>query len=98
MRTTLVGLLFAASLSLTFPALADDVKVGVAGPMSGGLAAFGEQIKWGAQLAADDLNQGGGLLGRKVVLLTEDDACDPKQAHNVASRMVVEKASVVFGH
>lgn len=89
----LTGFLLVASV-----AHADDVKIGVAGPMTGGLAAFGEQIQHGAQIAIDEINAQGGLLGQKLTLVSEDDACDPKQAHNVASKMVAEKVAVVFGH
>lgn len=79
-------------------AYADDIKIGVAGPMTGGLAAFGEQIQHGAQLAVDEINQQGGLLGKRLSLSVVDDACDPKQAHDVASKLVTEKVAIVFGH
>ena len=82
----------------TSPAFAADLKIGVAGPMSGGLAAFGEQIQHGTQIAIDDINQHGGLLGQKIALFSADDACDPKQAHNVAGKMASEKVAAVFGH
>ncbi|MDX2028658.1 MAG: branched-chain amino acid ABC transporter substrate-binding protein [Alphaproteobacteria bacterium] len=77
---------------------AGEIRLGVVGPMTGGSAAFGEQIKRGAQLAVDDINAQGGLLGQKIELYVQDDACDPKQARNVAAKMVNEKIGVVFGH
>ena len=89
---------FLLTVLLVGVAHAEDVKVGIAGPMSGGLAAFGEQIKHGAELAADDINQHGGLLGQKFTLVKEDDACDPKQAHSIAQKMVGLKVDAVFGH
>lgn len=75
-----------------------EIKIGVAGPMTGGSAAFGEQIQNGAKIAIDEINRQGGLLGQKLVLVAEDDACDPKQARNVANKMAAEKAVVVLGH
>jgi len=79
-------------------ALASEIKVGVAGPMTGGLATFGEQIQHGTEIAVEEINQQGGLLGQKLSVITEDDACDPKQGRNVANKLVTEKVSVVFGH
>jgi len=89
-----------AFLLLSIPSFvkAEDIKIGVAGPMTGGLAAFGEQIQHGAQIAIEEINAKGGLLGQKLKLIAEDDACDPKQAHDVASKMVSQKVAVVFGH
>ena len=86
---------------LTFiasPATADNIRIGVAGPMTGGLAAFGEQMQHGAQLALERINQQNGLLGRQLSLSIQDDACDPQQAHIVANKMASEKTTIVFGH
>ncbi len=77
---------------------AHEVKVGVAGPMTGGLAAFGEQIQHGITLAVEDINRQGGLLKHPLSILSADDACDPKQARTVANKMATEKVAVVFGH
>lgn len=85
-------------LVLAVPGEASEIKIGVAGPITGGLAAFGEQIQHGAQIAIDEINQQGGLLGEKLVLVSEDDQCDPKQAHIAATKLVGEKVAVVFGH
>src|SRR5690606_38587325 len=76
-----------------------DVKIGVAGPMTGANAAFGEQYMKGAQAAADKINAAGGVNGEKIVLVRGDDACEPKQAVAVANRLVDEdKAVAVVGH
>ena len=80
------------------PVLASDIAIGVAAPMTGGSAAFGEQIQHGAQIAIDEINLQGGLLGQTLTLFSNDDACDPKQATNVANKMVTKKVAVVFGH
>ena len=76
-----------------------DVKIGVAGPMTGANASFGEQYMKGAQAAADAINQAGGVNGEKIVLVAGDDACEPKQAVAVANRLVDQDNVVgVVGH
>ena len=57
-------------------------------PMTGQYAAFGEQMKRGAEQAVDDLNAKGGVKGEKIKLEVGDDACDPKQAVAVANQLV----------
>jgi branched-chain amino acid transport system substrate-binding protein len=74
------------------------LTIGVAGPMTGSEASFGEQIRRGAAKAVEDLNAKGGVLGRQIVLATGDDACDPKQARSVAEEMATKKVPVVIGH
>lgn len=74
-------------------------KIAVAGPMTGGIAAYGEQMRRGAQQAAEDINAAGGINGKKVEIVIGDDACEPKQAVSVASRLIErDKVNVVVGH
>src|ERR1700753_820640 len=94
----LIGLAFGASLALSTAALAQDLTVAVAGPMSGGESAFGRQMKNGADMAVADLNAAGGVLGKKLVLDIEDDSCDPKQARSVAEKIASAKIPFVAGH
>jgi branched-chain amino acid transport system substrate-binding protein len=76
-----------------------DVKIGVAGPMTGANASFGLQYMKGAQAAADAINAAGGVNGEKIVLVAGDDACEPKQAVAVANRLVdQDKVAGVVGH
>ncbi|MFC6338967.1 ABC transporter substrate-binding protein [Pseudomonas sp. CCM 7891] len=76
-----------------------DVKIGVAGPMTGANAAFGEQYMKGAQAAADVINKAGGINGEQIKLVAGDDACEPKQAVAVANRLVdQDKVIGVVGH
>ncbi|VVM91494.1 Leucine-, isoleucine-, valine-, threonine-, and alanine-binding protein [Pseudomonas fluorescens] len=75
-----------------------DVKIGVAGPMTGANAAFGEQYMKGAQAAADAVNAAGGVNGEKIVLVRGDDACEPKQAVTVAKDLTNQKVAGVVGH
>jgi len=83
---------------LASSALAQDITIGSAGPMTGQYAAFGEQLKKGAEMAVAEINAAGGVLGRKLNLVIGDDACDPKQATAVANKMVSDKVAFVAGH
>ena len=78
---------------------ADPIKIGVAGPLTGPYAAFGEQLWRGAEQAAIDINAAGGVLGRSILLVRADDACEPKQAVAIASRLVdLDNVVAVLGH
>jgi branched-chain amino acid transport system substrate-binding protein len=76
----------------------DTIKLGIAGPMTGPEAKFGEQLKKGAEAAVADVNAAGGLNGKKVELVVGDDSCDPKQAQSVANKQVEAKVFAVIGH
>jgi branched-chain amino acid transport system substrate-binding protein len=93
-----IGLALGASLALSTAALAQDTTVAVAGPMTGGESAFGRQLKNGAEQAIADINAAGGVLGKKLALDIEDDACDPKQARSVAEKIASAKIPFVAGH
>jgi branched-chain amino acid transport system substrate-binding protein len=75
-----------------------DVSVATAGPMTGQYAAFGAQMKAGAEQAVADINAAGGVLGQKLVLEIGDDACDPKQAVAVANQLAAKGVKLVAGH
>ena len=74
-------------------------KIAVAGPLTGAAASYGEEMRRGAQQAADDINAAGGINGKKIELVFGDDACEPKQAVSVASRLIEkDKVHAVVGH
>jgi branched-chain amino acid transport system substrate-binding protein len=75
-----------------------QIKVGVAGPITGGSAAFGAQLKNGAEQAVKDINAAGGILGQKVDLIVGDDRADPKEGVSVANKFVGEGVKFVIGH
>jgi branched-chain amino acid transport system substrate-binding protein len=75
-----------------------DITIATAGPMTGQYAAFGAQMKAGAEQAVADLNAKGGVLGQKLALEVGDDACDPKQAVAVANEMAGKKIALMAGH
>ena len=75
-----------------------DIIVGVAGPMSGQYAIFGEQMVHGAQAAIDEINAKGGISGEQLRLDVGDDGCDNRKTEEVAKTFVSNGASVVIGH
>ena len=77
---------------------AADIPLGLAGPLTGADASFGEQMRRGARMAVADINAAGGVLGRKIDLVEADDQCDPKQAVAVANRLAGEGVRAVIGH
>ncbi len=100
MKTTILKSLIGAFISIAFVigAAQAEIKVGIAGPLSGSSLAIGEQQEIGAQKAIDRLNAKGGLLGKKIAVISVDDACDPRQARAVAQQLVSEGAVFVVGH
>src|ERR1700743_103682 len=94
----LIGLSLGASFALSTAATAQDIPVAVAGPMTGEYSAFGRQLKNGADMAVAEINAAGGVLGKKLALETEDDACDPKQARSIAEKIGSGNVAFVAGH
>ena len=81
------------------PAMAGDtIKLGVAGPHSGDLASYGIPTIKAAELVVKKVNAAGGVLGKKVELLVEDDVCKPEVATNTATKLISNKVDVVLGH
>jgi branched-chain amino acid transport system substrate-binding protein len=99
MRTAFVLSLagFLSALAIA-PVKADDIVIAVAGPMTGPLATIGDQMKRGAEAAAAAINEAGGVSGRNVKIVEEDDVCDPKQAVAVANLIVGQQIKFVDGH
>jgi branched-chain amino acid transport system substrate-binding protein len=80
------------------PALAEDILVSTAGPMTGNYATFGAQMKAGAEAAVADINAAGGVNGNQLKLEIGDDACDPKQAVAVANKLTGQGVKFQAGH
>ena len=77
----------------------NEIKVAVAGPYTGSVAAFGEMIKRGAELKAKEINAAGGVNGKTLTLIFEDDAGKDKEASLVAERIASNRQILaVVGH
>jgi branched-chain amino acid transport system substrate-binding protein len=74
------------------------IKIGVAGAHSGDLASYGIPTIKAAELVVEDWNSRGGVLGRQIELVVEDDQCKPEVATNTATKVVGEGVVAVIGH
>src|SRR4029077_4549558 len=75
-----------------------QVKLGVAGPITGPSAATGAQMKNGVDQAPADINAAGGMMGQKIAVSYGDDASDPKQGVSVANKFAANGVKFVIGH
>ncbi len=92
----LVFAIFPASPTSAQPA--EPIKVGVIQPLSGPVAASGNYVRMGAEIARDWINARGGVLGRQINLLIEDNKSDPKEAATAAEKLIVrDKVPVIMG-
>src|SRR6059036_3035958 len=76
-----------------------DIVVGMYGSLTGDGASFGQSSREGTELAVDEINSAGGLLGgRKIKLLVEDDQSKPEEASNAVTKLVTQdKVVAVIG-
>jgi branched-chain amino acid transport system substrate-binding protein len=85
----------------TSPVLAQSqapIKIGVIQPLSGSVAASGNYVRMGAEIGRDWINAKGGVNGRKVELLIEDNKSDPKEAASAAEKLIVrDKVPAIMG-
>jgi branched-chain amino acid transport system substrate-binding protein len=95
--TALLATAALAALAVQAPAMA-EVKLGVAGPLTGPNASVGEQYRRGAEAAVKALNAAGGVNGEQVALVYGDDASDPRQGVAAANELVGEGVVAVIGH
>jgi branched-chain amino acid transport system substrate-binding protein len=96
-RWTTLGLALGLSVALAGHATA-QIKLGVVGPMTGGNAAFGAQLKQGSDQAVEDINKAGGILGQQIVVEYGDDRADPKEGVSVANKFAADGVKFVIGH
>jgi branched-chain amino acid transport system substrate-binding protein len=77
---------------------AQTIKIGVNQPLTGPFAASGNYVVNGAQIAADEINAKGGVLGKKIELVVEDNKSNPTEAANVAEKMITrDKTPIMMG-
>ena len=95
-KFTTLGLGLGLALALAGNAQA-QIKMGIAGPITGPNAAFGAQIKNGVEQAVADINAAGGILGQKITTTIGDDVSDPKQGVSVANKFVADGVKFVVG-
>lgn len=75
-----------------------NIRIGVINPLTGAFGTYGEPIRDGITMAVDEINSKGGINGRKVELVSEDDGGDPKASVNAFTKLAtVSKVPVVIG-
>lgn len=87
MTTKLIPALIAAAFSVAAHAQTGPIRVGVVTPLSGTYAGIGQQVKWGLDLAAKEINAGGGVMGRSIELVYEDEEANPAVAVQKAEKL-----------
>lgn len=76
----------------------DMIKIGVTQPLTGAVAASGNYVVQGAKIAEDAVNASGGVLGKKIQLMIEDNKSNPKEAVDTAEKLIVgDKVPVMMG-
>jgi branched-chain amino acid transport system substrate-binding protein len=98
-----------AALALVLAACGDDdgdggaggeegpIRIGVPVPLSGENAPAGEDILNGANLAAEHINADGGVLGRDIEIVSEDDACSAQVGSQAAEALIAAEVAAVAG-
>lgn len=98
-RWTVIAAAMFLTLALCTPiSAADNIKLGVGGAHSGDLASYGLPTVNAAKLVVEDWNANGGVLGKQIELVIEDDVCKPEVATSTATKLVGEDVAVVLGH
>jgi branched-chain amino acid transport system substrate-binding protein len=85
------------SLALPMAASAQNIVIGASVPDTGPAAAPAVWQRWGYQIALDEANAAGGVLGKKVELLAYDNRCNPSEAVNVANKLIEAKVVAIVG-
>ena len=90
--------ILAAGAALAFSALPaaaqETIKVGMSGPFSGGLSLLGQSVRDGVEVAFAEINEQGGIGGRKLQFIAEDDGYEPMRTI-ASARKLVEQDKVV---
>lgn len=97
-------ILFVVTLTLALTSCApagtaggDTIKIGLQAPLTGDYAQEGQGFKKAVDLLVEQTNAAGGILGKKVQFIAEDDKGDPKEAALISDRLVSQKVIAVIG-
>ena len=78
----------ALATSLTAAMAAEPIKIGVAGPFTGGSSSMGVSMRDGVRLATDEINKAGGVLGRQILLVERDDEAKNERGVQIAQELI----------
>jgi len=97
MRRLLLALLAAGAAQFAAGQAAQGpILIGSSIPMTGGVSTFGQHSRWGSELAIEQANAAGGVLGRKIEMDFQDNRCNPAEAVKSVSQMIAEKKYVAI--
>lgn len=97
-RNQLLAAVAILGLSANAAAAQDVFKVGILTPNTGTYAKLGQQQTWAYELAADEINADGGILGHKIEFVREDSEANPKVATQKAEKMIeVDDVTLIVG-
>src|SRR4029078_9700085 len=74
----------------------DTIKIGVSQPLTGAFAASGNYVTQGARIAEEEINKAGGVLGKKIQLIVEDNKSNPTEAVATAEKLIVRDSVPVM--
>ena len=83
----LLAMMALAGLGTVALAQSGPIRIGVVTPLTGTYAGIGEQVKWGLNLAAKEINASGGVMGRQIELIYEDEEANPSVAVQKAEKL-----------
>lgn len=99
MITSRFGAAFAAALALAMalPAMAQEtIKIGSTSSFSGPAAFYGKHQRWGIEMAVDEINSDGGVLGKQIEVVYEDNRCNPAEAVKAVNALVSQHEVVAI--
>jgi branched-chain amino acid transport system substrate-binding protein len=97
MKQKLLALVVAVGFVVGAGAQADTVKIGLMAPLTGSWASEGQGMKKIVELLAEQQNAKGGVLGKQIEVITEDDGGDPRTASLAAQRLTTKGVAAVVG-
>ena len=98
-RLTQIAVALAAASLTTFSLAADPIKIGVAGPFTGGSSSMGVSMRDGVRLAIDEINKSGGVLGRQLVAVERDDEAKNERGVQIAQELInKERVTATVGY
>jgi branched-chain amino acid transport system substrate-binding protein len=96
--STALAVALGTTLLAAGAAAQDTIKIGVTQPLTGAFAASGNYVTQGAKIAEEEINKAGGVLGKKIELIVEDNKSNPTEAVATAEKLIVkDKVPVMLG-
>ena len=83
-KSSMVAMMLSASLGFA----ADDIKIGVTGPYTGGSSSMGVSMREGVKIAIEEINKNGGVLGAKLVAVERDDEAKNERGVQIAEELI----------